>query len=125
MLSASVGAAIACPERKVVCLVGDGSAMYTIQALWTMTRERLDVIVLVYANHKYAILQEEMKRMGAESNDSKWPSMLDIGNPELNWVKLAESMGVEAVSVKTTDQLVAVLRAAIKNTGPIVIEAVF
>lgn len=125
MLSASVGAAIACPERKVVCLVGDGSAMYTIQALWTMARERLDVIVLVYANNKYAILQEEMKRMGAENIDSQWPSMLDIGNPELNWVKLAESMGVEAVSVKTTDKLVAVLRAAIKNTGPIVIEAIF
>lgn len=124
MLSASIGAAIACPERKVMCLVGDGSAMYTIQALWTMARERLDIIVLVYANHKYAILQEEMKRMGVKDGQEKWPSVLDIGNPVINWVKLAESMGVEGARVKTANQLAKILQAAIKNKGPILIEAV-
>ena len=123
MLSASIGAAIACPERKVVCLVGDGSAMYTIQALWTIAREKLDVIILVYVNHKYAILKQEMNRMGVDNNDRKWPSMLDIDNPELNWVKLSESMGVEAVSVKTTNKLADVLQTAVTRKGPILIEA--
>ena len=102
---------------------GAAIAMYTIQALWTIAREKLDIIVLVYVNHKYAILKQEMDRMGANNNDRKWPSMLDIDNPELNWVKLSESMGVEAVSVKTTNKLADVLQMAATRKGPILIEA--
>ena len=123
MLSASIGAAIACNDRKVICLIGDGSAMYTVQALWTMARERLDVIVLIYANQKYAILQEEMKRMGAENTTNGWPSMLDINDPSLSWVNLANSMGVQAERVKTTEQLRRTFQSALINTGPFVIEA--
>src|SRR5204863_1448287 len=83
------GAAVACPDRKVVCLHGDGGAMYTIQALWTQVRESLDVTTVIFANHSYAILNIELARVGAGEAGPKAFSMLDLHNPILDWVKLA------------------------------------
>jgi acetolactate synthase I/II/III large subunit len=82
----ATGAAVACPDRKVVCLHGDGGAMYTLQALWTQAREGLDVTTVFFANRSYAILNIELARVGAGDPGPKAFSMLDLHNPELDWV---------------------------------------
>ena len=90
----AAGAAIACPDRKVVCLEGDGSGMYTVQALWTQARESLNVTTVVFANRTYAILRGELANVGAGTPGRKAADMLDIGRPDLDWVALARGMGV-------------------------------
>ena len=95
-LPLAVGAAVACPDRKVICLEGDGSAMYTVQALWTMARERLDVISVIYANRSYAILDIEFERVGVGAPGPRALSMLDLGNPALGWTEIARGMGCTA-----------------------------
>ena len=85
----ATGAALACPHRKVIAVSGDGAAMYSLQALWTMARERLDVVLVVNANRTYNILNIELSRVGARSPGPKTLSMLDLHNPELDFVKLA------------------------------------
>ena len=89
----ATGAAVACPDRKVVCLQGDGGAMYTLQALWTQAREKLDVTTVIFANHSYAILNIELMRVGADNPGPKALSMFDLRNPELDWVALATRHG--------------------------------
>ncbi len=101
-LPLAAGAAVACADRKVVCLHGDGGAMYTVQALWTMAREQLDVTTVIFANRSYGILNIELQRVGADSGPQAL-SMLDIGSPDLDWVSLAIGMGVEAVRADTVD----------------------
>jgi acetolactate synthase-1/2/3 large subunit len=123
-LPAAVGAAIAAPDRKVVCPVGDGSAMYTIQALWTMAREKLDVLSIVYANRSYGILNFEMMRVGAQNPGPRALSMLEIGNPALNFAELARGQGVEAVRVDTVGAFQDVCARAMRTKGPFLIEAV-
>ncbi len=122
-LPAAVGAALACPGRKVVALEADGSGMYTLQALWTMARERLDVVVVIFANRRYRILEIEMRRTGAEMIGPRADSMIDIGDPALNWVKLAEAQGVEATPASTADAFISQFREAMDKTGPRLIEA--
>jgi acetolactate synthase-1/2/3 large subunit len=122
-LPLAAGAAVACPDRKVVCLHGDGGAMYTVQALWTMAREQLDVTTVIYANRSYGILNIELQRVGAESGPQAL-SMLDIGNPDLDWVRLASGMGVEAARVDTVDAFADVFASAMAQTGPRLIEVV-
>ena len=100
----ATGAAVASPDRRVICLQADGGGMYTVQALWTQARERLDVTTIIFANQKYSILQIEFGRVGAHNPGPKAMSMLDLGNPELNWVSLAEGMGVPAWRVKTAEE---------------------
>jgi acetolactate synthase I/II/III large subunit len=124
MMPVATGAAVACPERKVVCLEGDGSAMYTLQALWTQARERLDVTTVIYANRSYAILNLESARVGAGNLGLKARSLFDLDDPTLDWVKLAEGMGVEAARAETTDRLTDVFASAMKTRGPRLIEAV-
>mgnify|MGYP001261754749 CR=1 FL=1 len=119
----SVGAAIAAPGRKVVVPYGDGSAAYTLQALWTMARENLDITVVIYANRSYAILNVELQRVGAEGAGPKALSMLDLHNPEMNWVQLAQGMGVEASRATTAEEFVAQYASAMKQRGPRLIEA--
>ena len=92
----ATGAAVACPDRPVIALQADGSAMYTIQALWTQAREGLDVTTVLLDNASYAILNFELKRVGAEADGPKARSLLDLSNPDLDFVKLAQGMGVEA-----------------------------
>jgi acetolactate synthase I/II/III large subunit len=118
------GAAVACPDRKVVCLQGDGGGMYTLQALWTQAREKLDVTTVIFANHSYAILNIELMRVGAENPGPKALSLFDLRNPELDWLKLAAGMGVEASRATTAEEFADQFASAMKGRGPRLIEAV-
>jgi len=120
----ATGAAVACPDRKVVCLQGDGGAMYTLQALWTQAREKLDVVTVIFANRAYAILNIELMRVGAENPGPKALSLFDLRNPELNWMQLAAGMGVEASRAATAEEFSAQFASAMKGRGPRLIEAV-
>ena len=121
-LPTAIGAAIACPESKVVCLQGDGAAMYTIQSLWTLAREQLDVCVVIFANRQYRILQIELSRVGAQSMNSKTLDMLNLSNPDLDFVGLAGSLGVRACRVSTADEFNRQFERAMSETGPALIE---
>lgn len=121
-MPAAIGAAVAAPDRKVVCLEGDGSAMYTIQALWTMAREQLDVTVVLFANRNYAILQFEHLRMGASGMGAKARAITHIGNPDIDFVTLAQSMGVAAVRVHDATGFAAAFAEAMTTRGPRLIE---
>ncbi|HXZ02953.1 MAG TPA: acetolactate synthase large subunit [Stellaceae bacterium] len=123
-LPVATGAAVACPERKVVCLEGDGSAMYTLQALWTQARERLDVTTVIFANRSYVILNVELKRFGVGARGPKATAMLDLGDPALDWVSLARGMGVEASRAATAEEFADQFAAAMAGRGPRLIEAV-
>lgn len=118
----ATGAAVACPGRKVICLHGDGGAMYTLQALWTQAREQLDVINIIFANRSYAILNIELARVGAGNPGPKALSMLDLHNPELNWCSLAQGMGVEAMRVETAEEFTSAYQSALGASGPRLIE---
>jgi acetolactate synthase-1/2/3 large subunit len=122
------GAAVACPDRKVVCLHGDGGAMYTVQSLWTQARENLDVTTVIFSNRAYSILQIELSRTGARElmgeGDTKALSMFDLSNPELDWVRLAEGMGVPAVRVHDAAGFSGAFQSAMSQRGPRLIEAV-
>ncbi len=122
-LPTAVGAAVACPDRKVICLHGDGGAMYTIQSLWTMARENLDVCVVIFANRKYQILQVELARVGAQSMNKKTLDMLDLSNPDLDFVKISQGMGVKAARATTADEFNKLFTTAMNEKGPILIEA--
>ena len=123
-LPSAVGAAIACPQRPVLALVGDGSAMYTLQALWTMAREQLNVTTIVFNNASYSVLNVELERVGAESIGTKARAQLDLGNPGLDFARLAQGMGVHAARVATAQDLLQALRYALAQPGPHLIEAV-
>lgn len=124
-LPAAVGAAIACPERKVICLEGDGSAMYTIQSLWTMAREDLDVTVLLFNNRKYSILELEFARTGARGGKPgpKAASSLDISSPDMDFASMARGMGVQAVVATTAEEFSEALATAMAQNGPFLIDA--
>jgi acetolactate synthase-1/2/3 large subunit len=123
-LPVAVGAAMACPERKVVALEADGSAMYSLQALWTMARENLDIVMVILANRRYRILDIEMRRTGASRIGARANDMLDLGRPDLDFVSLARGMGVPATRAATTEEFSRQFRAAVSERGPRVIEAV-
>ena len=122
-LPLAIGAALAAPDRKVVCPHGDGGAAYTLQALWTMARENLDITVVIYANRSYAILNIELQRVGVGSAGAKALSMLDLHNPEINWVQIASGLGVEASRASTAEEFADQYAAAMKQRGPRLIEA--
>ena len=103
-LPVATGAAVACPDRKVVCLEADGSGMYTMQALWTQAREGLDVTTVIFANRTYAILRDELSGVRAGTPGPKAADMLDIGRPDLDWVSLARGMGVPASRATTAEE---------------------
>jgi acetolactate synthase-1/2/3 large subunit len=123
-LPVAAGAAVACPHRKVLALEADGSAMYTPQALWTMARERLDVVVVILANRRYRILEIEMRRTGAGEMGPRANDMADLTRPDLDWVKLSEGLGVPALRATTVDEFSSQFRAAVRQKGPALIEAV-
>ncbi len=123
-LPTAIGAAVACPDRKVIAIHGDGGAMYTIQSLWTMAREDLDICVVIFANRKYQILQVELARVGAQSMNKKTLDMLDIGSPNLDFVKLSEGMGVSATRATSIAEFNSQYLQAMKTTGPKLIEAI-
>ena len=118
----AVGAAVACPDRKVLALIGDGSAMYTIQALWTMAREGLDVTTVIWANRTYQILKGELANVGAGNPGRKALDMLDIGRPDLNFVDMARGMGVDGERVEDCEGLIRAMRRSNGEPGPYLIE---
>lgn len=120
----ATGAAVACPDRKVICMVGDGSAMYTLQSLWTQAREGLDVTTIVFANRTYQILKGEFAGVDAGEPGRKALDMLNIDNPALDWVSLAKGMGVQAQSVTTAEDFSKALTNSVREKGPRLIEVV-
>ena len=122
-LPLATGAAIAAPDRKVITLQADGSAMYTVQALWTQAREKLNVVTIIFANKRYAILHGELRDVGAGAPGVNARRMLDIDDPALNWVGLAQAMGVEAASASSSEAFNDLLTAALAMCRPFLIEA--
>jgi acetolactate synthase-1/2/3 large subunit len=120
-LPLATGAAVACPDRKVICLEGDGSAMYTIQALWTQAREGLDVTNVIFANRSYAILEVELARVGAQPGP-RARSNYFIGEPDLGFVEMARGLGVSAARVTSADEFNDRFAAAMQTPGPHLIE---
>jgi acetolactate synthase-1/2/3 large subunit len=118
---AATGAAVAAPDRKVVCLQADGGGMYSLQSLWTQAREKLDVVNVVFANRRYAILQGELAAVGAAPGPAS-RELFDLSRPDLDWVKLAAGMGVEGTRVDSLDGFADVFRGACARRGPFVIE---
>jgi acetolactate synthase I/II/III large subunit len=120
----ATGAAVACPERKVINLQADGSGMYTLQALWTQAREKLDVLTVIWANRSYKILHNEFVNVGAGHVGPSAHGMLSLDNPAIDWVSLARGLGVDGVRVASMEQLAIALRAGIGQRGPYLIEVV-
>ena len=121
-LPLATGAAIACPDRQVVCLQADGSAMYTVQALWTQGREGLDVITVILDNRSYAILKGELANVGAESNGRKADDLMELDRPALDWVSIARGMGVEAGRAATMAEFNRLLATGLSSQGPYLID---
>ena len=122
--TAATGAAVACPDRKVLCLQGDGAHMYTCQTLWTQARARLDVTTVVFVNRAYAVLKMELERLGLNQGSPELERLVDLTDPNLDYVKLAESMGVEAMRAETAEQFSDQFNTCMKSAGPHLIEAI-
>ena len=121
---AAVGAAIACPDRPVFALLGDGGAMYTNQFLWTAAREQLDLVAVVFSNRQYNILEVEYRRLGINDIGERAASLFDLSRPDIDWVALAEAQGVSALKAATCEEFDAGLTGALAAGGPHLIEAV-
>ena len=119
-----VGAAVACPDRKVIGMQADGSGMYTVQGLWTQARENLDVVTVIFANRTYAILHGEMRAVGVNDFGRNAKLMLNLDEPALDWVALARGMGVEAARATTAEDFAKLFKGALSQKGPFLIEAV-
>jgi acetolactate synthase-1/2/3 large subunit len=120
----ATGAAVACPDRRVISLEADGSGMYTLQSLWTQAREGLNVTSVIFANRKYAILQIELLRVGAQNPGPKAMDLLDLSRPNLDWVELAKGMGVPASRPATAEEFNDALGRSFAEPGPSLIEVV-
>ena len=123
-LPVAVGAAIACPDRPVIALQADGSALYTIQSLWTMAREQLNVTVLIFNNRAYKILDGALARAGGSKPGSKAKALLDLGDPDIDFVELGTGLGIASRRVETAEELSGVLAQAVADPGPHLVEAV-
>ncbi|MDB5811960.1 MAG: hypothetical protein JWN94_4082 [Betaproteobacteria bacterium] len=123
-LAAAVGAAIAAPDRKVIALEGDGSALYTQQALWTMARENLDVTIVIFANRAYKILLGELNNVGAGAPGRNANDMLTLDRPDLDWVTIAKGYGVEAGRATTLDELAVQFKRGLAAPGPYLVELI-
>ncbi|PWT82323.1 MAG: hypothetical protein C5B58_08435, partial [Acidobacteria bacterium] len=122
-LPLATGAALAAPGRRVINLEGDGSALYTVQALWTQAREKLDITTIILSNQKYAILEMELAKVGANPGRTAL-DLFDLSSPSLNWLRLAGAMGVEAARAETLEQLADLLMVSNGQNGPFLIELV-
>src|SRR5262249_31678781 len=123
-LPLATGAAVACPGRRVIALEADGSAMYTISALWTHAREGLDITTIIFNNRSYAILGMELGRVGTAASGDAARDLPDLSRPDLDFVARATGMGVPAGRAGTAGELAAQLRRALAEPGPRLIEAV-
>lgn len=122
-LPLATGAAVACPDRQVVALQADGSGMYTMQALWTHARENLNIITIIFANQRYAILHGELQNVGAGAPGRNAQRMFDLVEPSIDWVSLAKGVGVEGARATTAEQFADLFAAASRRKGPFLIEA--
>jgi acetolactate synthase-1/2/3 large subunit len=120
----ALGAALACPDRKVISFQADGSGLYTLQALWSMAREQADVTVVVCANRSYRILQVELERAGITKTGSKAQALTELSRPIIDWSALAKGFGVSGCRVHTDGELADALSRAFAECGPKLIEAV-
>ena len=120
MLFRSIGA----PHRSVVALLGDGSALYTQQALWTMARENLNVTVLIFANRAYKVLFNELGNVGAGTPGKNATSMLSLASPAIDWVAIANGFGVQASRASTLDELTREFKRGVDFAGPYLVEVV-
>jgi len=121
-LPLAVGAAVACPQRRVLCLSADGSSMYTLQALWTMAREGLNVTTVIFANRAYSVLQREFLNLGLSTPGCRARDLLEIGRPDLDWTSMAKGMGVPSTRATSIDAFVRALRRGFLADGPTLIE---
>jgi acetolactate synthase-1/2/3 large subunit len=121
-LPAALGAAIACPDRQVFAMESDGSAMYTLQGLWSMAREQCQVLTIMFNNGAYRILQGELERLAPDATGQTSKAMLDLTRPDIDWVSLSQGMGVEASRANSCEELVDQMRSALTNRGPRFIE---
>jgi acetolactate synthase-1/2/3 large subunit len=119
----ATGAAVACPDRKVISLQADGAALYTLQALWTQAREGLDVVTVIYNNRSYAVLNMELNRVGAEAAGPKAMSLLDLSRPDMDFVAMSQGLGVPATRATTAEEFNDQLARAFAEPGPALIEA--
>ena len=120
----ALGAALACPDRKVINIEADGSAMYTVQALWSQAHEKANVITLICSNRKYSIIELECLMAGYTCLGAESRALMNLTNPPLDWVGLSRGMGVPAASVTTAEELAKEFKAALKESGPHLIEVV-
>jgi acetolactate synthase-1/2/3 large subunit len=118
----AVGAAVACPDRRVLCLSADGSGMYTAQALWTMARAGLNITTVIFANREYAVLKREFASFGLGDPGSRARDLFEIGRPDLDWVSLATGMGVPGTRVASMEEFGKALREGFAGEGPRLVE---
>jgi len=123
-IPSATGAAVACPDRPVIDFQADGSALYTLQALWTQARENLNVTTLICSNRSYNIIRVELRRAGFSTVGPAAAPLTDLGHPDINWVQLSQGFGVPATSVFTVEELAAAFCRAINEPGPHLIEMV-
>jgi acetolactate synthase-1/2/3 large subunit len=121
-LPLAVGAAVACPDRRVLCLSADGSGMYTAQALWTMAREGLKVTTVIFANRVYGVLKREYSYLGVGDPGPRARDLFEIGRPDIDWVHLAKGLGVPGIRVSSMDTFVRALKEGFEGEGPMLIE---
>ena len=121
----ATGAALARPQQRVLALLGDGGAAYTIQSLWTQAREQLNVTTVIFANRKYNILNVEYERLGVTEAGPIAASLFDIGNPDIDWAMLSKSMGVPSATARDATELAALLKRSYEEPGPFLIQALY
>jgi acetolactate synthase-1/2/3 large subunit len=122
-LPCAVGAALAAPDARIICLQSDGSAQYTIQALWTMARESLNITIILCANHRYGILQTELRRAGAALDRQATARLTALDSPKVDWISLAKGYGVPGCRVSNIEEFGKALATGCQTTGPYLIEA--
>jgi acetolactate synthase-1/2/3 large subunit len=120
----ATGAAVGAPGRRVINLQADGSALYTVQSLWTQAREKLDVTTVIFSNRKYAILIDELRNVGVENAGRTALDMFDLGSPDMDWIKIANGLGVEAGRAASMEQFGDLFAVANDRKGPFLIELV-
>jgi acetolactate synthase-1/2/3 large subunit len=123
-LPVATGAAVAAPDRRVIALQADGSALYTVQSLWTLARESLDVTVVLLANQRYGVLGTELERAGQSASGPASGRLIDLANPQIDWVALGRGLGVPGTRATTSTQFSAALDRALSTPGPALIEAI-
>ena len=122
-LPVAIGAALACPERRVVALQADGSSLYTPQSWWTMAREGQDITTILFNNHSYGVLEMELHRAGTEGAGTRAREMLDLTHPDIDFASLARSLGIPASRATTAEEFTTGLARALATPGPTLIEA--